>query len=285
VTLFISSIFVLFSAYKKLPYIKRILYQGLPKESYGLRGKEFFLPSKKFCILPVRAKIPKNTEEIFKKNCQIHKSLKSSRKIYALGNSYLEEKLPVILSFAKNYDLNLYYHVTPGVSYSGKNETWKFYLSTLPKDLGRGDVVVLSTPLRNVVSIEAFTKDLEAAAQQFHDKGIQLIFFGGGYPILKEDIVPWNCYQKWSKYNKKCNIASALDRPKNKVINDRDMALSRNKKINYISIYNEFETGLKNDQEPFRLYHSFNHITAYGNKYLINKILSYEKFNNLKIQR
>ena len=284
--------------------IKKYLFIGRPAEQFS-SWNDIPPEYRKKCFLHTnKTRAPFENPKVFPdylfKTCKIHQA-KSGKRIISFGNSYLEEKIPVLLKIAKNKDYDLYTYIMSGVvvypykvewkKFEDKRDFfWRAFFVEVEHHLKTGDIVFVSTPIQNFIdkdgfftnekgenissatAFDIFTKTLVDLTVKYRKKGAHLVLTTS-YPILKPQTLPSNCYQPWSKYNPKCELEYALDRNISAKILHLDTQLNSNPNLNYISIYKEVEAATRNIEEPIRLFHNFNHISKLTNDFIYPKII------------
>lgn len=275
---------------------EKVLFVGTSEEAYSFYDNpQYDIKSLRRCTARGGSKISFYTQlqfsEKYLNKCKIIKG--KNKSIYYYGNSHAQEKAPSIIRFSKDYDFNLHYYTRSGVhiypydieveNNPSLNYT-KFYFDTVANEAKYNDIVIISIALKKFLINDIFTNDkgelvkgskafeifikfLIEKTIEMHKKGVHLILTDG-YPILKQEVIPVNCYQSWSFNNKACLIDNAIDKDITEKLRGMDRRLLEEKKINYISLFNSIESAYEKVQMPLRLYRDENHLTHFGNKFI-----------------
>ena len=222
----------------------------------------------------------------------------TSKKVYAFGNSYLNQIVPALDVLARNNrDFTFYAYGASGCPiWNGtylKNDKvcskiYKDFLGKMNRIAKKGDRILLSTPFNFYFRANLFLKDngetvpttdevlrifqedLRKVTSSFRARGIDL-YLVSPIPLInikKPDI----CYQPWSFIRNDC--VSILDFNSNKVIELHQGNLIKADGINYINIYDPIYKAVVNNPKLIRMYHDHDHVhvSSYS-RYFIAKIL------------
>lgn len=217
-----------------------------------------------------------NFKEYFFTNCQTNRSAVqgSGRSIYLYGNSHALEKYPAILRYANDQGYKLYFMgISSWYAFSpersglcGGLSVFGCFLQTLQKNSSPGDLVIISRPLKYLVSdviwFEQYQKYLQKVSQDFAKDGVTFYLISG-YPYFKESISTVLCNQPWSHHNSSCDLDKAFDAREMERLAAFDKQLQSNAQINYISLWAGVDNLLK-QKNPYRFFQNRDHLSVEG---------------------
>lgn len=283
--------------------ISQKLFMGNPLEAYAAEGESYW--NQKTCSVNSRKNLEFNYDEFKRRvlsDCKFNISNESNgnpkKRILLFGNSYAEQLLPTMRTFAStNPQFEVYaftaptcplwldhFEGVPDVSREKCSTLYAMSRKLVLEEFKKDDVLILATPFYHFLlnnafilnnelisgaqAFEIFHQDMNDFSSHLENRGIKVLLTNS-VPLLNVEAAL--CYQPWSPYNSMCDFENIIDQSKTDEMKKFNARFAKDQIIDLFTSINE---AVRADKSNIRAFKEKDHLSVFSTKIVLKELAS-----------